>query len=305
MKILVYGSLNIDKTYSLNSLVRPGETVSALKMEQFCGGKGFNQAIAFRRAGNDVCFAGAVGTDSQMILDELDRNGIDRKLVRELPCATGHAIIQVDGNGQNSIIILAGANGTNDSARVDEVLSYFGCGDLVVLQNEIPCVDEIIRKAHGKGMIVAYNPSPFNEKCLMCDLGQTDILLINETEGEAMTGIAEPKAILDRLHERHPELAVVLTLGHRGSAFMNKDGTVCTSGIYASDAVDTTAAGDTFTGYFLSTYFGGQSPEDALRIAAIASGISASRNGAGPSIPTLEETMQLLSKPVDLTKKPF
>lgn len=305
MKILVYGSLNIDKTYSLESLVRPGETVSALKMEQFCGGKGFNQALALRRAGNEVCFAGAVGTDGQMILDELDRNGIDRGLIREMPCATGHAIIQVDGKGQNSIIILAGANGTNDSARVDEVLAHFGRGDLVVLQNEIPCVDEIIRKAHAKGMTVAYNPSPFNEKCLQCDLDQTDILLINETEGEAMTGIADPKSILRKLHEDHHDLAVVLTLGHRGSAFMDRNGAVCTSGIYASVAVDTTAAGDTFTGYFLSAYLGGKSPEEALRIAAIASGISVSRNGAGPSIPTVEETEELLKQSVALTERPF
>lgn len=303
-KILVYGSLNIDRTYFQDHLVRPGETISATKMEEFCGGKGFNQAIALRRAGNEVWFAGAVGTDGGMILDELDRNGIHRGLVREMPCATGHAVIQVDNVGQNSIVILAGANGTNDAERVDEVLACFGKGDLVVLQNEIPCVEKIIREAHEKGMLVAYNPSPFNEKCLLCDLSQTDILMINETEGEAMTGTADPRDILEILHDRYPQLKTVLTLGSRGSLFMDASGTVHGCGIHAAKAVDTTAAGDTFTGYFLTGYLQEKAPEESLRIAAVAAGISVSRKGAGPSIPTLRETEEM-NRTAELTKPLF
>ena len=128
MKMVVFGSLNIDKTYSLTDFVHPGETVSALKMEQFCGGKGFNQAVALRRAGNEVCFAGAVGADGDFLLDALDRNGIDRTFVKQTAGATGHAIIQLDARGQNCIIILAGANGEITPADVEKTLAAFRAG---------------------------------------------------------------------------------------------------------------------------------------------------------------------------------
>ena len=135
MKMVVFGSLNIDKTYSLEDFVRPGQTISASKMEQFCGGKGFNQAIALRRAGNEVYFAGAVGQDGGMLLENLDRNGINREHVKVTDGATGHAIIQLDKKGGNCIIILAGANGEITEGDVESTLANFGEGDLIGLQN--------------------------------------------------------------------------------------------------------------------------------------------------------------------------
>lgn len=289
MKMVVFGSLNIDKTYSLTDFVHPGETVSALKMEQFCGGKGFNQAVALRRAGNEVCFAGAVGTDGGFLLDTLDRNGIDRTFVKQTDGATGHAIIQLDAKGQNCIIILAGANGEITVADVEKTLAAFGEGDLIVLQNEISCVPEIIRLAHEKGMIVAFNPSPFNEKIAACDISGVDYLLVNETEGAAMAGETNPDAILDALHARYPRLNVVLTLGGDGSVFQNADGTRHACGIHKVQAVDTTAAGDTFTGFFLSEMLRHGDAPRALKIAAKAAGIAVSRKGAEPSIPMMAE----------------
>ena len=140
MRMVVFGSLNIDKTYLLEDFVRPGQTISASRMEQFCGGKGFNQAVALRRAGNEVCFAGAVGQDGGMLLEALDRNGINRDHVKVTSGATGHAIIQLDKKGGNCIIILAGANGEVTEADVENTLADFGEGDLIVLAlHHPPC----------------------------------------------------------------------------------------------------------------------------------------------------------------------
>ena len=294
MKMVVFGSLNIDKTYSLTDFVHPGETVSALKMEQFCGGKGFNQAVALRRAGNEVCFAGAVGADGDFLLDALDRNGIDRTFVKQTAGATGHAIIQLDARGQNCIIILAGANGEITPADVEKTLAAFGEGDLIVLQNEISFVPEILRLAHGKGMIVAFNPSPFNEKIAECDIACVDYLLVNETEGAAMAGETNPDAILNALHARYPRLNVVLTLGGDGSVFQSADGARHACGIHKVQAVDTTAAGDTFTGFFLSEMLRHGDAPRALKIAAAAAGIAVSRKGAEPSIPEMGEVETVL-----------
>ena len=289
MKMVVFGSLNIDKTYSLEDFVRPGQTISAQKMEQFCGGKGFNQAIALRRAGNEVCFAGAVGQDGQMLLDTLDANGINRDHVKVTSGATGHAIIQLDKNGGNCIIILAGANGEITEADVESTLADFDAGDLIILQNEISCVPYILRRAHEKGMIVAFNPSPYDGKIAACDLSCVDYLLVNEVEGAEMSGCTDADSILDALHSRYPALNIVLTLGGDGSVYQTCNGERYACGIHKVEAVDTTAAGDTFTGFFLSEILRHGDAEKALHTASVAAGIAVSRKGAEPSIPVMAE----------------
>ena len=294
MRMVVFGSLNIDKTYLLEDFVRPGQTISASRMEQFCGGKGFNQAVALRRAGNEVCFAGAVGQDGGMLLEALDRNGINRDHVKVTPGATGHAIIQLDKKGGNCIIILAGANGEVTEADVENTLADFGEGDLIVLQNEISCVPYIIRRAREKGMIVCFNPSPYDAKIADCDLSCVDYLLVNEVEGAGMSGETDPDAILNVLSSRYPALNIALTLGGEGSVYQAKDGKRFTCGIHKVEAVDTTAAGDTFTGFFLSEILRNSDAEKALRTAAVASGIAVSRKGAEPSIPLMAEVEALL-----------
>lgn len=294
MKLLVFGSLNLDKTYTLKNFVRAGETVAAEKMEEFCGGKGFNQAIALGRAGNEVFFAGAVGQDGQILLDTLDSNGIDHSFVKKLQGATGHAIIQLNEKGENCILILAGANGEITESDAKHTLSHFGRGDWILLQNEISCLPQIIRSAKEKGMTIALNPSPYNEKIADCDISAVDYLLINETEGTAMTEETVPDAILDTLHRRYPKLNILLTLGSNGSLYQSNQGTCHHCGIYQIQTVDTTAAGDTFTGYFLSEMLRHGQADKALHIASVAAGIAVSRNGAEPSIPTMEEVQQHL-----------
>ena len=295
MKMVVFGSLNIDKTYSLEDFVRPGQTISASKMEQFCGGKGFNQAIALRRAGNEVHFAGAVGQDGGMLLENLDRNGIDRSCVKVTDGATGHAIIQLDKNGGNCIIILAGANGEITEADVEATLAHFGEGDLIVLQNEISCVPYILRRAHEKGMIVAFNPSPYDGKIADCDLSCVDYLLVNEVEGAGMAGCTDADAILDTLHSRYPALNIVLTLGGDGSVYQDKNGARFNCGVHKVQAVDTTAAGDTFTGFFLSGILRHGDAQKALHTASVAAGIAVSRKGAEPSIPLMAEVKKIVN----------
>ena len=291
MKMVVFGSLNIDKVYALEEFVRPGQTISAYGMEEFCGGKGFNQGIALRRAGNAVYFAGAVGQDGGMLLNTLDRNGINREHVKVTDGATGHAIIQLDKKGGNCIIILAGANGEITEEDVESTLADFGEGDLIVLQNEISCVPYILRRAHEKGMVVAFNPSPYDAKIGDCDLSCVDYLLVNEVEGAGMAGCTDASAILDVLHSRYPALNIVLTLGGEGSVYQAKNGERFTCGVHKVNAVDTTAAGDTFTGFFLSEILCHGDAQKALRVAAVAAGIAVSRKGAEPSIPMIEEVL--------------
>lgn len=294
MKILVFGSLNIDRTYRVTHLVTAGETLSAKQMDLYCGGKGFNQAIALSRAENQVYFAGAVGEDGQMLLDALVANGIDCRHVLRLSCSTGHAVIQVEDSGQNSIIILAGANGMISESDIDKTLADFSAGDLIVLQNEISHMPELLEKAHQKGMIVAFNPSPISTTIASCRLETVDYLLLNETEGAALTGCNNPADMLGFFHTHYPQTHIVLTLGKDGSLFQDTDGNITQAGILHVRAVDTTAAGDTFTGYFLSEIVRGSTAQAALHTAAVAAGLSVTRQGAEPSIPYRKDVLDAL-----------
>lgn len=234
-------------------------------------------------------FAGAVGDDGVMLIDTLKENGVNVDHLKQVPGPSGHAVIQVTPEGQNSIIILAGSNGSITHEDVDRVLASFTKGDLVVLQNEISSVDYIITRAKDLGMIVALNPSPFNEKIKTYDLSKVDYLLVNEVEGALLTGCDDPEKMAGAIHAKYPNANVVLTLGCDGSIFVSKNGNVLSAGIYETNAVDTTAAGDTFTGFFLTEAVATGNIETALKTAAIASGISVSRHGASQSIPYVNE----------------
>lgn len=286
---MVFGSLNIDRTYSVPHFVSAGETLAAHKMDLFCGGKGFNQAVAFSRAGKEVYFAGAVGNDGQMLLDALDADGIHRQYVKQTAGPSGHTVIQVDTEGQNCIIVLAGANGEISCSDVDAVLDHFEKGDMIVLQNEISNVEYILRRAAQKGMTVALNPSPIDDGVKKFDLNCVDYLLINEVEGARLANCSEPDSIIDVLHRKYPKMNIVLTLGARGAVYCDAAGMRHRCGIVRADVVDTTSAGDTFCGYFLSQITEHGDPETALKRASVASGISVTRSGASCSIPTRTE----------------
>lgn len=176
---------------------------------------------------------------------------------------------------------------------VDEVLADFGEGDYLILQNEINMLDYIIDKAYEKKMKIILNPSPFDEKLDNCDLGKIYLFLLNEIEGEQITGYKDKNQILNAMAEKFPNARFVLTLGSDGAFYY--DGKVkIFQDIFKVKAVDTTAAGDTFTGYFIAAMIEGRSVSDALRMAAKASSIAVSRPGATPSIPTVDEVKKEL-----------
>jgi ribokinase len=291
MKILNFGSMNIDYVYEMDHIVRGGETLSSLKLEQFCGGKGLNQSIALARAGANVFHAGCVGADGSMLISLLSESGVNCSFIRVIGARSGHAIIQVDKNGENSILLYQGANGEITLEHIDTVLSNFEEGDLILVQNEINNLDEIITKAAAKGMRIAINPSPIAENIEKLPLDKVSFFILNEIEGKELTGKDEPEDIIKVFRAKYPNSTVVLTLGSKGSIY--SDGTVqCSQGIYQVEVADTTAAGDTFTGYFLKSITSGVSPENSLQIASKASALAVSKMGAAPSIPTMQEVME-------------
>ena len=283
-KALVIGSINIDKVYELEHIVRPGETVSSRKYRTAWGGKGLNQAIALSRGGADTALAGCVGAPELEALTAVCAEaGVDAARIRARSVTTGHAIIQVDANGQNCIIVEPGANGTVDPDDIAAFLEGYGTGDILLTQNEISHMPE--------GLTVVLNPSPFSAEILSWPLECVDIFLVNEIEGEALSGESAPEKILDTLRRRFPRAAIVLTLGHDGAMYADKTERFSVPARRVT-AVDTTAAGDTFTGYFLAMLLRGGTPKDAMEIAATAAAIAVTRPGAVPSIPWLEETLR-------------
>lgn len=284
MKILNFGSLNIDYIYRVRHIGAPGETLAAASREVFCGGKGLNQSIALAKAGAEVYHAGCIGEEGQMLLQAMDDAGVDCRYVRTLDCASGHAVIQVEDSGQNAILLFGGANQMMSSGFIDEVLSGFGRGDVLLLQNEINGLGEIVEKAYGRGMRIALNPSPYNQNLASVDMNKIAIFLLNEVEGEQMTGEKEPAAVLEKLQALYPDAEVVLTLGEAGAVY-GCGQRVYRQDAFAVEAVDTTGAGDTFTGYFLASLMEGQDVPACLELAAKAAAIAVTRKGAAPSIP--------------------
>lgn len=290
MKLLNFGSLNIDYVYSVEHFVQPGETLSSNKLERFCGGKGLNQSIAIARAGVPVWHAGKIGGEGDMLLELLRQAGVDTSNVERSERMTGHAIIQVDQTGQNCILLHGGANTDIEEAFIDRVLAQFGEGDILLLQNEQNNLPYLMERAHARGLRIACNPSPIDRGLLQYPFTYVKWFILNEIEGNALTGKSEPEDIADTLLERYPHAAVVLTLGQQGVLYRDAE-TSLRHGIYRVKPVDTTGAGDTFTGYFLAGICQGLSIEEILRRASAASSIAVSRKGAAPSIPVLQEVL--------------
>ena len=290
MKLLVFGSLNIDHTYHLPHLVKEGETLSSTAYAKNEGGKGFNQAVALAKAGLDISFAGAIGKDGLFLQEYLQSIGIDTAHIQVLDVPTGHAIIQVDAEGRNSIFLYGGANQAITEEHINQVLSHFQAGDYILLQNEISLGESILRKAHEKGMHIILNPSPISSELLAWPLELVDWFILNEVEGRDLTGCTDPDAILDGLLARFSSAHIVLTMGDKGSIYADAACRIHQNAIPAH-VVDTTAAGDTFTGYFFAAMMSNKSPADALRIAAAAASLAIAKPGAAKSIPWAKEVI--------------
>lgn len=295
MKLLNFGSLNYDYVYSVPHIIQEGETLLANGLEQFCGGKGLNQSIALARAGIQVCHAGKVGTDGARLRKLCEENGIDNRFILTGSDKTGHTMIQVDRDGQNCILLYGGCNRSLTKEDIDSVLKNFEMGDFILLQNEVNLIDYIIDRAYEKGMIIVLNPSPFDAQLNQCDLGKVSYFLLNEVEGLQMTGCSKPEEILDSMQKKYPNAKTVLTLGKLGVQY--RDGEQSLShDAYPVSVVDTTAAGDTFTGYFIASILRSEPVSEALRLASIASSISVTRKGATVSIPFMKEVREAIPK---------
>jgi len=288
MKIVNYGSINLDHVYRVDHILQPGETLLAQEQSLFCGGKGLNQSIALAKAGAEVFHAGVVGEDGEILLDALRAANVDIRHIRRAEGASAHTVIQVDRNGQNCIIVFSGENMHPSEADIDRILEDFGPEDAVLMQNELYNTPLMMRKAAEKGMTIIFNPSPISREMLSYPLECVSWFLLNEIEGEALTGETDPEKILDGLASRFPRSSVVLTLGKNGAWAMDR-GQRFFQPAFEVKAVDTTAAGDTFTGFFLAGVSSGMPVPAALRRAAFASSIAVNRKGAADSIPTAEE----------------
>ena len=297
MKVLSFGSLNIDYVYSVPHFIMRGETLATTSLNTYTGGKGLNQSVALAKAGLDVYHAGAVGNEGLFLVDELRSAGVDTRHIKILPdVRTGHTIIQTNIDGDNCILLYGGANRQITEKQIDETLADFSAGDALVLQNEINSLEYLAAQAKKRGMIVVLNPSPM-ESGVIPVFKYADYLLLNEVEaGQFLNediSRYNPDDIAGKLRTELPGTKIVLTLGTNGSVYSDGTNTIHQDAVKVQ-AVDTTAAGDTFTGFFLAGIFGGKPAEWSMKFAAHASAIAVTRHGAAPSIPSREEVLAQL-----------
>ena len=288
MKIYNIGSLNIDYVYSVDHFVRPGETISSFDMKIFPGGKGLNQSVALARAGADVSHGAKIGADGNFLLDTLSESGVKVEKIEQTDKSSGHAIIQVDKSGQNCILLFSGTNHSLDREYIENFLSDSEENDILLIQNETNALDIIFEIAKRKNLQLAFNPSPLGENIQSLPLENVKWWFCNEIESEALFGSSEPEEITENFIKKYPESNLILTLGKNGSMYKDKNECVYQP-IFEAKTVDTTAAGDTFTGYFLTSIIDGKTPAEALKIASKASSIAVSREGASSSIPYKDE----------------
>lgn len=291
MKFLNYGSINIDLVFSVDHVVQPGETISSSALTKSAGGKGANQSAALAKAGAEVYHGGKIGSDGVFLVDLLNGYGVDTSFVRHYEGATGQALIQLDAQKQNAIVLFGGGNVEITKEEIDETLTHFSLGDMLVLQNEIVHTGYLIEEAKRKGMSVCLNTAPFDEKILALPLEKVDVLVLNEIEGAALaktnTGSSFTQ-VLEALVSAYPHSEIVLTVG-KGGVYYGYQEIRLYEPIYDIPVVDTTAAGDTFVGYFLTARSLGYGVQDSLRLSCKASGLAVSRSGAMQSIPLKSE----------------
>jgi len=283
----------MDLVYRVPRIARPGETLSSVSLSRFAGGKGANQSVALARAGACVRHAGRIGRDGLWLRDKIRKAGVDTRHIRVSDEPSGHAIIQVDDAGENAIVLFPGANRTIPRSDFQAALNAGRSGDIVLLQNEINDVPFVIRQARRRGLRVCLNPAPFDETIRSWPLDKVNILVLNETEGAGLSGASKPQSILDVLGKRLPRCEIVLTLGARGAVARSDARQIRASAVKVK-AVDTTAAGDCFIGYYLAGRLKSVGIESCLKTACAAAALCVTRPGAMDSIPTAAEVARFL-----------
>ena len=287
MKILNFGSINKDFVYLVENFVQSGQTISSKRYEVFLGGKGLNQSVALAHSGANIYHAGCINKNDDPIIIQLNKWGVNTDNIIKVEDPTGHAIIQVNDQGENSIIIHGGANHTISSEQIENTLNKFNYGDILVLQNEINKIDEVINKGYEIGMKIFLNPAPFTKEIINYPLEKLDTLIFNESEGFGLSSGRKNKTkILKYLSNKYPNTKLLLTLGKKGSVY-SYNNKVIEIPANKVNSIDTTAAGDTYIGYFISSYYKNNKVKESMEMASKAASISTTKMGGAISIPKL------------------
>lgn len=284
MTIYNLGSINADHVYRVPHLPGPGETLAATSMQTGLGGKGANMSVAAARAGSHVSHIGAIGSDGIWARDRLTEYGVDTRHIAELNMPTGHAIINVDDAGENAITLFAGANQAIDADMISNVLSAGNRGDIFVTQNETNAQIEAAKVGSKLGFRVCYAAAPFDANAVKEMLPYLDFLILNAVEAkqlEAALGV----------NIRELDVSdIIITLGAEGARWINKALNVDQYfEALKVTPIDTTGAGDTFTGYVLSGLDRGLTMGQSISLAMRAAALMVTRMGTADVIPDLKE----------------
>ena len=296
MKIVNLGSMNLDHVYRVDRFLLPGETKASKGLMDTAGGKGLNQSVAAARTGAQVYHAGYWGAGCELLRGALERAKVHLDLMEEHPeTPCGHTIIQVDDAGQNCILLFGGTNMCLTEAYVDSVLDQCTPEDILLLQNETNLIPYIIDSAAKRGIPVAMNAAPMDDGVKDYPIGKLRYLIVNEIEGAALAGGKDFAEIMDRLSAAYPDTAILLTMGSEGAWYRDGGRDIRMGCAKVPKVVDTTAAGDTFLGYFLAAMLEKRDPAEALRRATYASALTIQKPGAADSIPSASEVEAVIA----------
>jgi ribokinase len=290
VKIFNYGSINIDHIYQVPHLVAAGETLSSTGYSQILGGKGANQSIALAKAGAQVLHVGRCNKGDAWAVEQLKEAGVNCQLVELVDQPSGHAIIQVDSQAENSIVLFGGANQSYTEHDIHEALCSGEAGDWLVLQNECNDIQAALEFAVNNGLKVVLNPSPMLKDVSTFPLEKVSLLVVNEIELAQLFGVQafDEAIIVDKVRKQYPNMDVVITLGAKGAMWVNTSESIKVDA-FKVNVVDTTAAGDTFLGYLLAAIDRGESKHAALTAGCKASSLAVQVLGASTSIPTVAQ----------------
>ena len=288
MAVWCFGSINIDHFHLLAHLPAPGETLATQAYRVELGGKGANQSVAAARAGAEVRHIGAVGADGAQVLAQLEEFGVGCDHIQRLDTATGHAVIMVDGAGENAILVHGGANRALALAPALAALETAELGDILLMQNETAHQPEIAEAAMGQGLEVIYSAAPFDIDALRAVLPFVNTLVVNDVEA------AQMRAALGADLEELPVEALVVTRGAQGASWHARGTPDIHVPAFAVQPVDTTGAGDCFVGALAAALDAGAAPEAAMRFAAAAAAVQVTRAGTAGAMPARSEIEALL-----------
>ena len=286
MAIWNLGSINADMIYDMPHLPQAGETLAARGMARFLGGKGANMSVAAARAAAHVCHIGAVGPDGGWAAERLLEYGVDTRHIRQVDTPTGHAIIAVDPQGENHIILYPGANQRIPDTDVDQALSMAQTGDLLLCQNETNAQRHAIARGRQMGLRTCYAAAPFDADAVRAVIDDLDFLILNAVEAEQLqqaTGVA-PQDL--------PVADVIVTLGGDGARHIGPQGLITDYPALPVTPVDSTGAGDTFTGYVLAGLDRGLPMPQSIAQASRAAAIMVTRHGTADVIPDLRDVQE-------------